>query len=38
MTEESPSGNHAFSSEAAAPARNLMAVSVLSLVGLLISL
>jgi len=33
-----PSGNHASSSEAAAPAMNLMAVSVLSLVGLLISL
>jgi uncharacterized membrane protein len=38
MTEETPSGSHAASGEVAAPARNLMAVSVLSLVGLLISL
>ncbi len=38
MTEEIPSGSHAASGEVAAPARNLMAVSILSLMGLLISL
>ncbi len=38
MTEEIPSGSHASPDEVAAPVMNLMAVSVLSLVGLLISL
>lgn len=38
MTEETPSGNTASSGEAATPARKLMAVSILSLMGLLISL
>ncbi len=38
MMEGTPSGSHASPDEVAAPAMNLMAVSVLSLVGLLISL